>query len=43
VRSLIIEGWNGEAIGLAFAISAVLLAVALGASAVAMRERMTRT
>jgi ABC-2 type transport system permease protein len=43
VRSLIIEGWNGEAIGLAFAISAVLLAVALGASAVALRERMTRT
>jgi ABC-2 type transport system permease protein len=43
VRSLIIEGWNGEAIGLAFAISAALLAVALGASAVALRERMTRT
>ncbi len=43
VRSLIIEGWNGEAIGLAFAISAALLVVALGASAVALRERMTRT
>jgi ABC-2 type transport system permease protein len=43
VRSLIIEGWNGEAIGLAFGISAALLAVALGASAVALRERMTRT
>ena len=43
VRSLIIEGWNGEAIGLAFAIAAALLAVALGASAVALRERMTRT
>ena len=43
LRSLIIEGWNGEAIGLAFAISAALLAVALGASAVALRERMTRT
>jgi ABC-2 type transport system permease protein len=43
VRSLIIEGWNGEALGLAFAISAGLLAVALGASALALRERMTRT
>jgi len=43
VRSLIIEGWNGEAIGLAFAISAALILVALGASAVALRERMTRT
>ena len=43
VRSLIIEGWNGEAIGLAFAISAALLVVALSASAVALRDRMTRT
>ena len=43
VRSLIIEGWNGEAIGLAFAISAALLVVALGASSIALRERMTRT
>jgi ABC-2 type transport system permease protein len=43
VRSLIIEGWNGEAIGLAFAISAALLAAALAASAFALRERMTRT
>jgi ABC-2 type transport system permease protein len=43
VRSLIIEGWNGEAIGLAFAISAALLAVALTASAFALRQRMTRT
>jgi ABC-2 type transport system permease protein len=43
VRSLIIEGWNGEALGLAFAISAGLLALALLASAFALRERMTRT
>ena len=43
VRSLIIEGWNGEALGFAFAISAALLVVALAASAVALRERMTRT
>ena len=43
IRSLVIEGWNGEAIGLAFAITAVLIAVALTASTFALRERMTRT
>ncbi len=43
VRSLIIEGWNGEALGLAFAISACLLALALAASSLALRQRMTRT
>jgi ABC-2 type transport system permease protein len=43
VRSLIIEGWNGEALGLAFAISAGLLALALLASAFALEQRMTRT
>jgi ABC-2 type transport system permease protein len=43
VRSLIIEGWNGEALGLAFGISAALLLVSLAAAAFALRERMTRT
>ena len=43
IRSLIIEGWNGEALALAFAITAGLLAAALGASSFALRERMTRT
>ena len=43
VRSLIIEGWNGEAIGLAFGISAVLMVAALGASSFALKGRMTRT
>ncbi|HZO61835.1 MAG TPA: ABC transporter permease [Gaiellaceae bacterium] len=43
IRSLVIEGWNGEAIGLAFAIAAVLIAAALTASALALRQRMTRT
>jgi ABC-2 type transport system permease protein len=43
VRSLIIEGWNGEAIGLAFAISLGLAATALAAAALALRGRMTRT
>ncbi len=43
IRSLVIEGWNGEAVGLAFAITAALIAVALTASAYALRDRMTRT
>ena len=43
IRSLIIEGWNGEALVLAFAITAGLLAGALALSSFALRERMTRT
>ena len=43
LRSLIIEGWNGEALALAFAISAVLIGLALVASGLALRTRMTRT
>lgn len=43
VRSLIIQGWNGEALGLAFGISAALVACALAAAALALRTRMTRT
>ena len=43
IRSLIIEGWNGEALVLAFAITAGLLAAALVLSSFALRERMTRT
>ncbi len=43
IRSLIIEGWNGEALGLAFGISAALLAASLAAASLALRERMTRT
>jgi ABC-2 type transport system permease protein len=43
IRSLIIEGWNGEALLLAFAVSAAFGTVALAAAAVALRERLTRT
>ena len=43
LRSLVIEGWNGEALGLAFTISAALIAIALFASGMALRVRMTRT
>jgi ABC-2 type transport system permease protein len=43
IRSLIIEGWDGRALGLAFAITAALLVVALAVSSLALRVRMTRT
>jgi ABC-2 type transport system permease protein len=43
IRSLVIEGWNGEALGLAFVISAVLITISLTACGFAMSSRMTRT
>ena len=43
LRSLIMTGWDGEALGLAFAIAAALIAVALFACGLALRTRMTRT
>ena len=43
IRSLIIHGWDGRALGLAFAIVVATLAAALGASSLALRTRMTRT
>jgi ABC-2 type transport system permease protein len=43
IRSLIIAGWDGRALGLAFAITVALLAAALLVSGLALRTRMTRT
>ena len=43
VRSLIITGWDGEALALAFGISALIAAAALGLAASALRLRLTRT
>jgi ABC-2 type transport system permease protein len=43
IRSLVIEGWNGEALGLAFGVTFALGVVALGASTWALRVRMERT
>lgn len=43
VRSLLIEGWDGQALGLAFAVTAALGALSLAAAAVALKDRMTRT
>jgi ABC-2 type transport system permease protein len=43
IRSLVIEGWNAEALGLAFAVTATLGVLALAAAAAALRVRMART
>ena len=42
IRSLIIEGWNGQALGLAFGVSAALAVASLALSARALKERMAR-
>lgn len=43
VRSLYITGIDGEALGVAFAIAAILAAVFLSAAAVSLRTRLVRT
>jgi ABC-2 type transport system permease protein len=43
LRSLIITGWDGEALALAFGIAAAIFAVGLGASTFALRGRLVRT
>jgi ABC-2 type transport system permease protein len=43
IRSLMIVGWDGEALALGFACAGVLALVALAAAASALRTRMVRT
>jgi ABC-2 type transport system permease protein len=43
IRSLVIEGWNGEALALGFACAGGLAAIALLAASSALRTRMVRT
>jgi ABC-2 type transport system permease protein len=43
IRSLIIEGWNLEALALAFGVALTIGAIGLVASTWALRERLTRT
>jgi ABC-2 type transport system permease protein len=43
IRSVLIEGWNGEALALGFAAAAGLTLVTLAAASAALRTRMTRT
>jgi ABC-2 type transport system permease protein len=43
IRSLIIKGWDGEALALAFGFAALLLAITLGLASRAMKSRLVRT
>jgi ABC-2 type transport system permease protein len=43
IRSLVIEGWNAEALALGFACAGGLAAIALLAAVSALRTRMVRT
>ena len=43
IRSLVITGWDGEALALGFGIALALGALAFGLSASALRTRLTRT
>ena len=43
VRSLIITGWDGQALALGFGTAAVLTAVSLAAAVLSLRSRMERT
>jgi ABC-2 type transport system permease protein len=43
LRSLVIDGWNGEALALGFGIALLAIAAALAAAGAAFRARLTRT
>jgi ABC-2 type transport system permease protein len=43
LRSLVIEGWNLQALALGFGFALALVAVSLGASGIALKKRMART
>jgi ABC-2 type transport system permease protein len=43
MRSLVIQGWNGQALALGFGLSLAFVALAMTASSRALRKRMART
>jgi ABC-2 type transport system permease protein len=43
IRSLVIQGWNGESLALAFGVSIVMLVASLAAASAALKGRLTRT
>jgi ABC-2 type transport system permease protein len=43
VRSLVIEGWNGQALALGFGLAAAIGVVAIALASLALKERLART
>jgi ABC-2 type transport system permease protein len=43
VRSLIITGWDGEALALGFLVSIVVLVLGIAGASASMRTRLVRT
>jgi ABC-2 type transport system permease protein len=43
LRSLVIVGWDAEALALGFGLALALVGASLGAASVALRSRMART
>jgi ABC-2 type transport system permease protein len=43
VRSLVITGWDGQALALGFGFAALLVVITLGLASVAMKTRLVRT
>ena len=43
IRSLLIKGWDGEALALGFGIAGVIAVVAMVAASTSMRTRLVRT
>ena len=43
LRSLVITGWDGQALALGFGFALAILVIALGLSQAAMKSRLTRT
>ena len=43
IRSLLVKGWDGEALGLGFGIAATVAAIAMVAASAALKTRMVRT
>jgi ABC-2 type transport system permease protein len=43
IRSLLIKGWDGQALALGFGCAAAIAAVGLVASSLALRSRVART
>ena len=43
IRSLLIKGWDGEALALGFGVAAAIAAIGMLAATTAMKSRMART